>query len=86
MVAKYHLYEVVSFTQWVIVVGLLDDSSIRTPIDLTQLTFGEIHAFGQAHGDKGNLVLLWHPALCWEGENPLDQSDFSLRRERKLGD
>ena len=85
LITQYHLYEVVAFTQWVIIVGLLNDSSIRTPIDLTQLTFGEIHAFDQAHDNKGNLVLLWQSALCWRDENPLAQSDFSLRRERKVG-
>ena len=85
LIAKYHLYEVVSFTQWVIIVGILNDSSIRTPIDLTQLTFGEIHAFDQSRDDRGNLVLLWQSALCWRDENPLAQIDFSLRRERKVG-
>ena len=85
LITQYHLYELVPFTQWAIIVGLLNDSSVKTPIDSAQLTFGEIHASDQSHDNKGNLVLLWQSALCWKDGNPLAQSDFSLRRERRAG-
>ena len=85
VITRYHLYELVHFAQWVIIVGIPNDSAIKTPIDLAHLNCAEIHAFGQAHDNQGNLVLLWRSALCWRGGNPLDRIDFSLEGNEKLG-
>ena len=65
LITGYQLYELAPFAQRVIIVGILNGSAVKTPIDISHLEFAEIHAFDLSPYDKGILVLIWQSSLCW---------------------
>ena len=48
----------------------LEKSCIFTPLDLAVLTYLESLALDNLYDSKGNIVLLWQPALFWHEKNP----------------
>ena len=58
MITKFHLYEILPFSKWIVPIGRLRTALISTPVDLARLKFTEALVFDQNWDLGGNLAIL----------------------------
>ena len=64
-IAKFHLFEIWPFAQWLKVATALNKAHIEAPSDLASLIFAECAALDEVNATNGDIILLWQTALWW---------------------
>ena len=64
MITKFHLYEILSFSKWIVPISRLGTALISAPVDLAQLKFSEALVCDQNWDLGGNLSILWQSSKC----------------------
>ena len=79
IITKYHLYEVIPFGGRAKIIWELEERNIYTPLDLAELSKEEAKTLESALDSKGNGMLLWQTALCWNENNPTKRGCSGLK-------
>ena len=86
LITRFHLWEIIPFAAWTKIVTAPSTRHIRSPIELTTLTFTEAFALDYDCRRDGNLVLLWQSALCFRDEGHIRPRSTASGRELRISE